>query len=188
MTDLTGRASANLRSNNMNGPWKQKITLQLMRNWVPKDRVKLCFACWRFMPYGTTSASDYTAMFDDSEQSPHNHHLSLFYNNWEVKYWLQDWSKAAEQDKLAFFRDSRFRCPICVLENQHLRLKNKGFSAGVVKGPVIPKLEAQRLEEEYGVKKHASIWRKKPASQRSAQHPAHHCPPGRGITKTKTSK
>lgn len=188
MIDLTGRACTNLRGNNLNGPWKQKITLTLMRSWVPKDRIKLCFACWRFMPYGSKSASYYTELFDDSAESSHKHHLSLFYNNWEVKYWLQDWSETVEQDKVAFFSDSRFRCPICVLENQHLRLKNKGFSSGVVKGPVIPELEAQRLEEEYGVKKRASIWRKKTASQRSAQHAAHHCPPGRVDTKMKTSK
>lgn len=127
--DATTKPKLALQANNKSGPWKEQLMVALARGWIPKHKLKLCFACWRFMPYGRASKKKYLAM--EKERTCHLR-MKEWINNWEVKIWLRELRVAG--DWKSFIADFRLRCPMCVLENHDLHLRNKKFKDKARKG------------------------------------------------------
>lgn len=125
-SEKLSRAQLALQANSTKiGPWEQELILVLNRGWVSKDKVKLCYACWRFMPYGQPSTTKYLSMVSTTSCQNQN---EPDFSTWEIEEWLKDWTSETEDDREAFFYNNRYRCPICVLEGQDLRFKDKRFA------------------------------------------------------------
>ncbi|ETN38446.1 uncharacterized protein HMPREF1541_06481 [Cyphellophora europaea CBS 101466] len=142
--DANTKPALALQANNKTGPWKQQLLLALARGWIPKDKVKLCFGCWRFMPYGRFSKSVYLKM-----EKNRTCHLQVrnWLDNWDVKLWFRE--LRANKDWSSFISDGRLRCPMCVLEGQSLHVRNKGERKKVKGGPPIAALaHKQEIKKE----------------------------------------
>ena len=132
-----GKPSLALQANNITGPWKEQLMVALARGWVPKHKLKLCFGCWRFMPYGRVAKKKYYAM--EKARSCHLHRKDWL-DNWEVKVWLRQ-LRATKNDWKEFIADCRIRCPVCVLEDHVIYVRNKRYRKKVLEGPQVKALE-----------------------------------------------
>ena len=94
-----------LRANNTNGPWKQELMLSLNRGWIPKDTVKFCNACWRFMPYGKDSEQVYQKLVATRPQCYRRsvcHSQNFEFRGWsifdsEFDIWIKDWAAESKR-------------------------------------------------------------------------------------------
>lgn len=132
-----GKPNLALQANNMNGPWKEQLMVALARGWVPKHKLKLCFACWRFMPYGHASKQKYYTM---EKARPCHFRKKDWLENWEVKVWFRQ-IRAKKNDWTDFIADCRIRCPMCVLENHKIYVRNKQYRERVLQGPELKALD-----------------------------------------------
>lgn len=103
----------------------------------PQEKLKLCFACWRFMPYGGQSKKKYLAL-----EKARTCHLRKkdWLDDWEVKVWLRQ-LRGGKKDWTTFIADGRLRCPMCVLENHDLHVRNKTYRDKVEHGEPLKALE-----------------------------------------------
>lgn len=143
--DATTKPKLALQANNKSGPWKEQLMVALARGWIPKHKMKLCFACWRFMPYGIASKKKYLAL--EKQRTCHLRKKDWI-NNWEVKIWLRELRVAG--DWKSFIADLRLRCPMCVLENHDLHLRNKKFKVKARKGDPLRALESNSFQLALG--------------------------------------
>lgn len=125
-----------LQANNKTGAWKEQLMIALARGWIPKNKIKLCFACWRFMPYGAASKKKYVAL-----EKTRTCHLRKkdWIENWEVQVWFRQ--LRAPKDWKSFISDFRLRCPMCVLDNHDLHLRTKKFRVKAQAGGPLKALE-----------------------------------------------
>ena len=111
------RAIEALRWNNMTGPWKQQVLMALGKGWVPKDRIRLCYGCWRLVPYGPASKQIWMRLVENTDCTESKIWWEF---NWEVALWIKG-------TRLEEVRDERIRCPLCVFYDQPLRLPSKKY-------------------------------------------------------------
>ena len=96
--------------NNTSGPWKQNLMATLAKGWIPKNRMKLCYGCWRFIPFGPHSENK---LLNLQENTGCSKKTTQWEQNWEVSLWMK--GKFAQD-----IADERVRCPMCVLYDQEL--------------------------------------------------------------------
>ena len=134
------RRDENRRWNNTSGPWKQQLMLLLARGWIPWWRTKLCYACWRFVPYGSKS-KDRWLWLERLELCQKK--KEQWKANWEVQLWLG----GTQQDRKDT-RDFRIRCPMCVLYDQALRLPGESMVQKICEGPQLLSLGDRQVQQE----------------------------------------
>lgn len=110
-------------SNCVKGNWKQQLVPLLVKGWIPKDRTRVCWVCWRFSNYGSPARAWWVEYLTDElcHESLRNEKLSEWLNNWEIKTWLGQ-TATAINGQIVSARDDRVRCPSCVIKGLPVRL------------------------------------------------------------------
>ena len=112
------------RWNNVSGPWKQGLMLSLACGYIPKDTMKLCFGCWRFVPFGKSSKPVWERLVNDTGCAKSK---ILWELNWEVALFIKG-------KRLEEIIDNRIRCPLCVFYDQDVLLTSTYYYDGASYG------------------------------------------------------
>lgn len=106
--------------NNTSGPWKQQLVISLAKGWVPKDRIRLCYGCWRLMPHGPFSRKRWNIIVANTGCARPK---AL----WELDWEMALWTKGRRVEEV---HDNRIRRLLCVFYDQDLRLASARYLIG----------------------------------------------------------
>ena len=121
--DKKNRRQENIAWNNINGNWKQQLVPLLAKGWIPKDNVRVCWSCWRFLGYGAESRSQWMKQLSDMacEFALWSGKAQRWLQNWEIRTWLGEVVRSVD-GTLVSAKDRRIRCPICTIRDCPIRL------------------------------------------------------------------
>lgn len=139
--DKMDRKLQNELWNNKNGNWKKQLVPLLTEGWIPRDRIRMCPSCWRFLGYGDESG-DFWRQYLIGElcnEGLRTEKISEWLSNWEIKTWL---GKRAEglNGKAVNAADQRMRCPGCTVKGRSIgiQIANKEVRRGEEKPQTDP--------------------------------------------------
>ena len=120
--DKKDRKQENFVWNSINGNWKQQLVPLLAKGWIPKDRVRVCWGCWRFLTYGPVSRAQWVKQLGH-ECCLHVQiqRVERWLQNWEIRTWLGEIVESAD-GTLVSARDKRIRCPSCTVKDFPVKL------------------------------------------------------------------
>jgi hypothetical protein len=114
---------------------KRRLLAQLADGWIPRDRIRICWACFRFRPYGKCARSYWQTRFQDL--NAHCTKAKNFSCDQEGMCWLgypvkhpgryKPWSslekcEAIMDPAIVKSWDEEVRCPECVLWGFEIQL------------------------------------------------------------------
>jgi hypothetical protein len=117
---------------------KRRLLAQLADGWIPRERIRICWACFRFRPYGKGARPYWQARFEDL--NAHCTKAKNFSCDQEGMCWLgypvehprryKPWlslekCEAAMDPAIVKSWDEEVRCPECVLWGFEILLSGK---------------------------------------------------------------
>jgi hypothetical protein len=105
--------------------WKLERTVNATarKSWIPKDRVRVCWGCWRFFKYGPNSRYHWTQQLTNKACAfgLWSGKVHKWLDNWEIRTWLGETVKLKDGTVVSA-RDMRLRCLICTVKDSLIKL------------------------------------------------------------------